>query len=62
LMIAIVIRVRSNLKLVLICICFKTKGVEYFFMYLLNICTSFKNYLFHSFAYLAICIIFPFSV
>jgi hypothetical protein len=42
---------RWNLNVILIFISFKAKDVEHFFMYLLDICTSFDNC---SFAYLLI--------
>jgi hypothetical protein len=49
LMIVILIGVRRNLNVVLICISFMAREVEHFFTYLLAICTSsFENSLFNS--------------
>jgi hypothetical protein len=43
LVIAILIRVRWNLKVILIHISFIVKDIEHFFMYLLTICISFSE-------------------
>jgi hypothetical protein len=43
LVVAILIEVRWNLSIVLICISSIAKDVENFFMYLLAVCTSFEN-------------------
>jgi hypothetical protein len=44
----------NDLSVVLICISSMTKDVEHVFVYLLAICTSVKNCLFTSFAYLLV--------
>jgi hypothetical protein len=51
-MTAILTRVRWNLNIILIFICFVPSYVEYFFMYLLVICTNSENCLLYSFAHL----------
>jgi hypothetical protein len=54
LMLTILTSVRWNFNVVLICTSLTTKDAEYFFTYLLAICTSFKSHLFNSFAHLSI--------
>jgi hypothetical protein len=51
LMIAILTGVRWNIRIILICISFMTKGVEHILMYLLAICTCFVNCLCNSVAH-----------
>jgi hypothetical protein len=60
-MVTIMIRVCWKLHVVLIFVSFIAKDMEYFFIYLLAVCTSFESCLLNSFAHLLIGFVFEFK-
>jgi hypothetical protein len=60
-LIAILIGIRWNLSIVLICPSFIVKAVEHFFMYLLVICSYCENSLFNSSVHIFNWIIYSFG-